>query len=135
MLLHTNLFHTLDWSRYAQHRFDLKNVYFTLSPLFDLLQALCPLLCSTSHFLLALQLDNTNNQLPINSIGSGTLVWSLLLCVIHISGIHITFQSQIDLWLKRLATPPPEVIGNPHFSGNLWRCLSFVKCSLNQTKC
>lgn len=56
---------------------------------------------------------------------------SLLLCVIHISVIHITFHSQIDLQLKRLLGD----CKSPHFTGNLWRCLSFVKCSLNQTKC
>lgn len=60
---------------------------------------------------------------------------SLLLRVIRISVIHITFHSQIDLQLKRLVAPPSEVTVNPYFSGNLWRCLSFVKCSLNQTKC
>lgn len=59
---------------------------------------------------------------------------SLLVCVIHISVIHITFRSQIDLQLKTLVAPL-EVIVNPYFSGNLWRCLIFVKCSLSQTKC
>lgn len=59
---------------------------------------------------------------------------SLLLRVIHISVIHTTFHSKIDLQLKRLVAPS-EMIVNPHFSCNLWRRLSFVKCSLNQTKC
>lgn len=117
LLLLTKSFYSLDWSRYTRRCFYLMNVCFTLSLLFDLLQALCPALCSTSHFLLALQLD-ANNHSPINSNGSGTLVWSLLLRVIHISVIHITFHSPIDLQLKRLVAPP-EVIVNPHFSGNL----------------
>lgn len=45
---------------------------------------------------------------------------------------HLSFQ---DWFAAEKIGSPPEVIVNPHFSGNLWRCLSFVKCSLNQTKC
>lgn len=45
---------------------------------------------------------------------------------------HLSFP---DWFAAKKIGSPPEVIVNPYFSGNLWRCLSFVKCSLNQTKC
>lgn len=45
---------------------------------------------------------------------------------------HLSFQ---DWFAAEKIGSPPEVIVNPRFNGNLWRCLSFVKCSLNQTKC